>query len=127
MNITELADVVRQTAYEIHVYRGRGRLEKVYENALAHRLRKRGLQVAQQYSVRVYDEDGEQLGYYIADLLVADRLLVEVKTVRRFAPEHESQLLAYLKSCRIDHGMLINFGSYRFEIRKYASPAVSPG
>jgi GxxExxY protein len=121
MNAFELSDLVRQTGYEIHLYLGSGHLEKVYENALAHRLRKRGLKAEQQRAIQVFDEDGTQLGFYVADLVIADFLLIEVKAARRLVSEHEAQLLAYLKSCRMQHGLLINFGSSRFEIRKYAS------
>ena len=71
--INELCDVVRQTAYQIHLYHGHGHLEKVYENALAHRLRKLGLAVQQQHPLKVYDEDGTLLGEYYADLLVDGR------------------------------------------------------
>ena len=56
--INELCDIVRQTAYNIHVYHGHGHLEKVYENALANRLRKLGHMVQQQHPLNVYDEDG---------------------------------------------------------------------
>jgi hypothetical protein len=78
--INLLSDQVRQTAYEIHAYHGHGHLEKIYENALAHKLR---------------------------------------KAAKSLATEHEAQILGYLKSCRIKHGLLINFGSNKFEIRKY--------
>jgi GxxExxY protein len=117
--IFELCDVVRETAYAIHEYHGHGHLEKVYENALAHRLRKRGLQVEQQYPLTVLDEDGTVLGEYYADLFVDHRLIVELKAVKNTADEHVAQLLGYLKSSRIEHGLLINFGSYRFQIKKY--------
>jgi len=79
-NIKELSDIVRQTSYEIHVYHGHGHLEKVYENALAHRLRKAGLEVSQQHPLKVYDEDGTLIGDYFADLLVEGALIVELKT-----------------------------------------------
>ena len=117
--IFELCDVVRETAYAIHEYHGHGHLEKVYENALSHRLRKRGLQVEQQYPLTVFDEDGIVLGEYYADLFVDQRLIVELKAVKNTADEHVAQLLGYLKSSRIEHGLLINFGSYRFQIKKY--------
>jgi GxxExxY protein len=94
-------------------------LEKVYENALAHRLRKSGLDAKQQHSAKVYDEDGTLIGDYLADLLVEGCLIVELKTARAIAPEHEAQILGYLKSARLEHGLLINFGSYKFEIRKF--------
>ena len=117
--IFELCDVVRETAYAIHEYHGHWHLEKVYENALSHRLRKRGLQVEQQYPLTVFDEDGTVLGEYYADLFVDQRLIVELKAVKNTADEHVAQLLGYLKSSRIEHGLLINFGSYRFQIKKY--------
>lgn len=118
--INELSDTVRQTAFDIHVYHAHGHLEKVYENALAHRLRKLGLDVKQQHPIRVFDEDGTIIGDYLADLLVENQLIVELKTAKALAPEHEAQILGYLKSARIEHGLLINFGSYKFEIRRFA-------
>ena len=115
-----LSDQVRQIAYDIHVYHAHGHLEKVYENALAHRLRKAGLDVKQQHPINVYDEDGTLIGEYLADLLIEGILIVELKTARALAPEHEALVLGYLKSARLEHGLLINFGSYKFEIRKFA-------
>lgn len=118
-DIKTLVDQVREIAYAIHVYHGHGHLEKVYENALAHRLRKVSRKVEQQHPIKVYDEDGTLIGDYIADLLVDDVLIIELKAAKAIAPEHEAQILGYLKSSRMQHGMLINFGSYRFQIRKY--------
>jgi GxxExxY protein len=118
-DIKALTDTVRQTAYDIHVYHAHGHLEKVYENALAHRLQKAGISVKQQHPITVYDEDGTVLGEYLADLFIEDVLIVELKTAKALAPEHEAQVLGYLKSARIEHGLLINFGSSKFEIRKF--------
>ena len=78
--IQPLCDQVRQIAYAIHVYHGHGHLEKVYENALAHRLRKAGLDVKQQFPLKVYDEDGTLIGEYVADLLIEGVLIAEIKT-----------------------------------------------
>jgi GxxExxY protein len=117
--INQLCDIVRETAYAIHVYHGHGHLEKVYENALSHRLRKLGLHVKQQHPIQVFDEDGTLIGDYVADLFVEHQLIVELKAARALALEHVAQLLGYLKSTRIEHGLLINFGSYTFEIKKY--------
>jgi len=119
-DIKLLCDQVRQTAYDIHVYHAHGHLEKVYENALAHRLRRAGLCVEQQHPIKVYDEDGTEIGDYFADLLVDGRLIIELKTAKTLAPEHEAQILGYLKSSKLENGLLINFGSYKFEIRKFA-------
>ena len=117
--INDLCDVVRQTAYDIHDYHSNGHLEKVYENALAHRLNKLGLDVKQQHPLKVHDEDGTVIGDYFADLFVDNRLIVELKAAKSLADEHIAQILGYLKASRIENGLLINFGSYRFQIRKY--------
>ena len=117
--INELCDVIRQTAYAIHVYHGHGHLEKVYENALVHRLRLLGLDIRQQHPIQVFDEDGTVIGEYFADLFAESQLIVELKAVRVIAPEHVAQLLGYLRSTHVEHGLLINFGSHKFEIKKY--------
>jgi len=64
----------------------------------------------------VQDEDGTLIGDYLADLLLEDLLIVELKTAKALALEHEAQVLGYLKSARLEHGLLINFGSPTFEI-----------
>ena len=79
-----------------------------------------GLDVKQQCPIKVYDEDGTLIGDYLADLLVEGVLIVELKAVKALAAEHEAQILGYLKSARLEHGLLVNFGSYKFEIRKFA-------
>ena len=119
-DIKALCAQVRQTAYDIHVYHGHGHLEKVYENALAHRLRKAGLRVEQQHPIKVFDEDSTLIGDFYADLLVKGMLIVELKAVKTLADEHTAQVLGYLKSSRLEHALLINFGSYKFQIRKFA-------
>lgn len=121
--VMTLCDKVRETAYAIHIYHGHGHLEKVYESALVHRLRKAGLKVHQRHPLTVHDEDGTLVGEYFADLLIEDCLVVELKACRSLADEHVAQLLGYLRSSRREHGWLINFGSYRFEIRKFAMGA----
>jgi GxxExxY protein len=118
-SINELCSLVRETAYAIHLYFGHGHLEKVYENALAHRLRNEQLHVRQQQPLIVYDEDNTIVGEYFADLLVEERLIVEIKAAKSLAAEHVAQMLGYLKCSRIEHGLLINFGSFKFQIKKY--------
>ncbi len=118
-NLKELCDEVRETSYSIHCFHGHGQLEKVYENALFHRLTKLNLEVRPQHPLPVYDEDGTMLGDYFADLIVEEYLLIELKACRSLADEHTAQILGYLKSSRISDGLLINFGSYKFQIKKY--------
>jgi GxxExxY protein len=117
--INELCDIIRETSYAIHLYHGHGHLEKVYENALMYRLRKAGMEV-KQHPIQVFDEDGTIIGDYYADLLIEDRILIELKACKTLADEHTAQLLGYLKSSHTEHGILINFGSYHFQIKKYA-------
>lgn len=117
--IFHLCDQVRETAFALHRYLRHGHLEKVYENGLAHRLRKAGVQVKQQHALQVLDEDGTVLGDYLADLLVEGELIVELKACKTLTDEHVAQLLGYLRGCRVEHGLLINFGSGKLEIRKY--------
>ena len=78
------------------------------------------MEVKQQHPLNVYDEGGRLLGEYCADLLVEGELLVEMKAAKSLALEHEAQILGYLRCARIDHGLLMNFGSPRFPIRKFA-------
>jgi GxxExxY protein len=117
--INELCDIVRETSYAIHLYHSHGHVEKVYENALVHRLRKAGLEIKQQPPIQVVDEDQTVIGEFNADLLVEGRLIVELKAARALADEHVAQLLGYLRSTRIETGLLINFGAYKFAIKKY--------
>jgi GxxExxY protein len=124
-DIMALCDTVRETAYAIHKYHAHGHLEKVYENALVHRLRKAGLDVKQQCPLKVYDEDGTEIGDYFADLIVENCLIIELKASKTIADEHRAQLIGYLRASGIEHGLLINFGSYRFQIKKYALSAPS--
>ena len=74
----------------------------------------------QQYPLKVYDEDGTVIGEYFADLLVESKLIVELKACKALASEHIAQLLGYLRACRIEHGLLVNFGGAKLQIRKYA-------
>ena len=125
-DIKKLSDTIRETAFAIHKYHRHGHLEKVYENALAHRLRKLGLDVKQQHSLTVYDEDGTIIGEYFADLFVDNRLIIELKAVKALANEHVAQLLGYPRASRVEHGLLMNFGAAKYEIRKYALSQTPP-
>jgi GxxExxY protein len=118
-HINQLCDIVRETSFSLHRYHRHGHMEKIYENGLAHRLRIQGLQVVQQHPLTVYDEDGTPVGDYYADLFVENQLLVELKAVRAVIDEHIAQILGYLRSARIETGLLINFGSPVLHVKKY--------
>ncbi|MGE4490201.1 MAG: GxxExxY protein [Kiritimatiellales bacterium] len=116
--IFDLCDIVRQTAFELQKYLRHGYLEKIYENGLANRLRKKGIDVEQQKPIQVLDEDGTELGEYFADLVIEGCLIVELKAVRDLAPEHTAQILGYLRGSRMEHGLLINFGRPKLGVKK---------
>ena len=117
--IMRLCDIVRQTGFDLRKYHGSGHLEKIYENGLAHRLRKQGIRVEQQAPITVLDEDGTPLGDYFADLLIEGVLIIELKACKAIADEHIAQILGYLRATRIEHGLLINLGAAKYEIKKY--------
>lgn len=118
-DIQRLCDLIRQTGYAMHLFLGRGHLEKVYENAYVNRLRKNGIQVEQQHPIKFYDEDGACIGAYFADLFVENCLIVELKVAKAITDEHIAQILGYLRATRIKHGMVINFGAAKYQPRKF--------
>jgi GxxExxY protein len=126
-DILKLCDVIRETGYAIHRYLGPGHFESVYEKALLHRLAKQGLLVRPKFPIPVFDEDGTPLGDYEADLLVDDELIIEVKAANTFADAHVAQILGYLRATRREHGLLINFGAPKFQIKKYILDAYPLG
>jgi len=86
---------------------------------IVNRLRKAGLLIERQKPIVIHDEDGTVIGEYFADIVVNEVLIVELKACKTLTNEHQSQLLHYLKATGKEHGLLINFGSYKFEISKF--------
>ena len=121
MDINALTDRIIGCAYAVHNALGPGFLEKVYENALRLELDEAGLAVEQQQPVPLCYR-GQLVGDFYADLIVAGRVIVELKAVQNVAKEHEVQLVNYLTATGIDDGLLINFGSsvdVKRKFRKY--------
>ena len=105
----ELTSKIIGAFYTVYNALGHGFLEKVYENALVLELRKMGLRAEQQKRVSVfYDE--QLVGDYFADIIVEEAVVVELKAADAIAPEHEAQLINYLKGTAIEVGLLLNFG-----------------
>jgi GxxExxY protein len=117
-DILTLCDVVRRTSLAVHNYLRCGFPEKVYENALVHSLRRQNINVEQQFPIEIYDEDGTKLGHYTADLLVERVLVVELKACQTLRQEDVAQLFGYLRGSRLHHGMLINFGAAKIQLKK---------
>jgi GxxExxY protein len=105
----EITAAILKAFYHVYNTLGYGFLEKVYENALKITLRKCGLSVTQQQPIKVHFE-GEEIGEYFADLVVEEKVIIELKAAEAICSAHESQLLNYLKATEIEVGMLLNFG-----------------
>ena len=105
----ELTERIINVFYKVYNKLGYGFLEKIYENAMMLELKKEGITSASQSLIRVLYE-GEIIGEYYADILVDNKVIIEIKASRRLAEENEAQLLNYLKATDIEVGLLLNFG-----------------
>ena len=110
MTENDIAKEIVDAAYKIHTKTGPGLLESAYEAILIYELRKRGLRVVSQEPIPVVYEEVELEVGYRADLIVENKVIVELKSVEKTAPVHKKQLLTYLKLANMRLGLLINFG-----------------
>jgi GxxExxY protein len=113
----DLCGQVIGAAMKVHSALGPGFLESVYQNALIWELRKNGLKAEAQRPISVY-YDGQLVGAFMADLLVNDSLIIELKAIQALAKTHEVQLVNYLVATGIGEGLLLNFGAERLEFKK---------
>ena len=111
MTENEIAKQVVDAAYKIHTTLGPGLLESVYEVVLAYELKKRGLEVIRQKALPVVYEEVQFDEGFRLDLLVEDRVIVEIKSAEKITPAHKKQLLTYLRLADKRLGLLINFGA----------------
>ena len=104
-------------AMEVHRKLGAGFLEKVYENSLMVLLRREAIAARQQFPVRVYFE-GEDVGFYKADIVVDGKIVLEVKTVEGLIDEHRAQALNYLRATDLRLAILLNFGKEKLRYER---------
>ena len=110
--MNEISGAIVDAAYKVHTTLGPGLLESVYEAAMAYELRKRGLSVVRQVVIPVVYEEVRLEEGFRADLIVEDKIIVELKSVETIHPVHKKQLLTYLRLSNKKLGLLINFGAY---------------
>ena len=115
--LNKLSEKIIGCAFKVHNTLGCGFLEKVYENALTHDLRKSSLSVEQQKPIQVV-YDGIVVGDYVADILVESAVILELKATKVIDGIHEAQLLNYLKATGLNLGLILNFGSPKLQIRR---------
>jgi GxxExxY protein len=109
MNENDLSYLIRGAAFKVHSALGPGLLESVYEVALSHELTKRGLEVRNQVGIPfIYDEINFNIGFRL-DIIVNDKVIIEIKSVEELKDVHHKQLLTYLKLTNKKLGLLINF------------------
>jgi GxxExxY protein len=118
--VDRLSERIIGCAFRVINTLGAGFLEKVYENALAHELRKAGLDVVQQHGIVVYYDD-VIVGQYAVDLLVAGTVIVELKAIKAFDAIHTAQCINYLKATGLQVCLLMNFGKPRMELRRLSN------
>ena len=117
MDINDITYAINGAVFEVNRVLGPGFLEKVYENAVLIELKSRGLKAESQVPIKVlYKED--VVGEYVADILVEEKVIVELKTIERLEKIHEAQLLNYLKATGLNIGMLVNFRHPKAEIKR---------
>jgi GxxExxY protein len=117
MDINEITYEINGAVFEVNKVLGPGFLEKVYQNALMFELKSRGLKAESQVPIKVFYKE-DIVGEYIADILVEDKVIVELKTVETIDTMHEAQLLNYLKATGKQIGLLVNFKHSKAEIKR---------
>jgi GxxExxY protein len=118
---SEITDLIIKAYYTVYTKLGFGFLEKVYENAMMIELQRLNLKCEKQKPINV-NYDGFNIGEYFADIIVNDCVIIELKAAEELAPEHEAQLVNYLKATNIEVGLLLNFGKEpRFKRRVLTS------
>jgi len=106
---TDITEQIIKAYYKVYNTLGYGFLEKVYENAMLIELGKIGFSVQKQKRIKVFYEENE-VGDYYADLVVDNKVIIELKAAEALCDEHEFQLINYLKATEIEVGLLLNFG-----------------
>ena len=117
MENKQLSQEIIGAAFEVYNQMGFGYLESVYEKCLAIELRKRGIQAQFQVPLDTYYNE-QIVGNFFADIIVENSFVVELKSIRRLSSIHEAQLVNYLKCTGFDHGLLINFGEQKVEVKR---------
>lgn len=118
MDLNEITYKINGAVFEVNKVLGAGFLEKVYENALLIELHNLGLKAENQMPINVKYK-GKEVGEYFADIVVENKIIIELKSVEKILKIHEAQLLNYLKATNYKIGLLINFTHPKAEIKRY--------
>ncbi len=114
---SDLSYLILKAFYKVYNTLGYGFLEKVYENAMMIELKAIGLNCMQQMHIDVYYKD-KKVGFYFADIIVDNKIIIELKAAECLSPENEAQLVNYLRATDMEVGLLLNFGKKPQHSRK---------
>ena len=117
MNIDSLTEKIIGCAYEVSNELGSGFLEKVYEKALIVELSNVGLKVEAQKEIKVLYK-GYDIGNYYPDIIVEDQVIIELKIIKQIERIHLGQVMNYLKACKLQYGLILNFGNPKVEVKR---------
>ena len=117
MNIEEVIKTIIQCAYNVRIHLSAGFLESVYQKALLIELQEKGIHADTETPINVYYKN-QIVGEFRADIMVEGEIIIELKSVQHLLPIHEAQWVNYLTATHKDHGLLINFGGERIEIKR---------
>jgi GxxExxY protein len=117
LKYADLTDKIIGASYKVYNKLGSGFLESVYESCLMIELKKLGLKAEQQKSIQVF-YDKQEVGFFIADIVVENKVIIELKAIKELAKVHEVQLVNYLTATGIDVGLLINFSSKEVQVKR---------
>lgn len=114
----ELTGKILSACFEVSNELGSGFLESIYQKSLVIALHQKGPKTVEQAPIHVMFR-GERVGMFLADILVEEKIIVEIKAVSALTPEHKAQIINYLKATGIEIGLLINFGNPKLEYRRF--------
>ena len=118
LDINELTYQINGAIFEVNLVLGAGFLEKVYENSLMFELKNRNLRAENQVPIKI-EYKGELVGDYYADIVVENKIILEIKAIEKLLKVHEAQILNYLKATGYKIGLLVNFTYPKAEIKRF--------
>lgn len=122
---SDITEQIIGAAFEVHKTLGPGFLEQIYEKALANELRQRQLKVQRQMDI-VVEYKGERVGKHRLDLVVEDKVIVELKSASALVDEHTAVVFSYLSAAKLSVALLINFGRRKLEFKRIAAKDLPP-
>jgi GxxExxY protein len=117
MKYSTLTETILGSCFDVMNELGTGFLEVVYKNALVYALQQKDIDVREEVPFEIFFR-GQKVGYYYADVLTEDKVIIELKCCKCLLPEHKAQVINYLKAAKLSVGLLVNFGQHQLEYKR---------